>query len=136
MTTRDKGADTSARKGANMSKLALLAATTVILAGPAFAAQQPSTADDAPMRAISTQGVNFADQTQVRRFYFRLEAAARLVCDPGSGSQTVVASTDLSCVRRNMDEAVRRIDAPQLTAMLNAAYGPDSNASAYAIDAR
>lgn len=120
-----------------MTKLLLTAAAALALAGAAHAA--PSTVDrDTPSKAISTQGVNFADPVQARQFYARLYSAASMVCQSGSADHLVAGTEDLGCLRRNMNEAVRQLGAPQLTAMLNNSYGNQggANASAFAADAR
>lgn len=116
-----------------MSKLALAAAAALVLAGPALAAAGDN---DVPAKEVVAKGVDFNDAAQVRRFYFRLQTAARLVCSSGSAGHLTIASEDLSCIRRNMNEAVRKVDAPRLTAMLVDSYGPNTSASAFAADAR
>jgi UrcA family protein len=132
---KNSGAPFAAPKGANMSKLALAAAAALILAGPVLAA--PAASDDAATRIVSTHGVDFNDQAQVRQFYAKLQNAARMVCQSGSPDRLVVATEDLSCVRRNMQDSVKAVDAPRLTAMLDRTYGPDAGAGrAFANDAR
>jgi UrcA family protein len=118
------------RKGANMSKLVLAAAAALVLAGPVLAAQ-PAAVEEAPTQVVSAKGVNFNDPVQVRHFYARLQGAARAVCGG------TAANADMSCVRRNVQEAVKAVDAPKLTAMLDATYGPGAERStAFAADAR
>jgi UrcA family protein len=118
--------------GVNMSKLVLAAAAALVLAGPALAAQ-PAAVTEAPSQVVSAKGVNFNDPAQVRHFYARLQGAARAVCQSGGSA----GSEDLSCVRRNLQDAVKAVDAPKLTAMLDATYGPNAERStAFAADAR
>lgn len=128
-----------------MSKLALAAVAAFALVSPALAspalAASPTAQDlanrEAPTQAISAQGVNFSDQAQVRAFYTRLQSAARQVCSAGGPYRPVAGTEDLTCVRRNVQEGVKAVNAPQLTALLDATYGPGaSNSRAYAIDAR
>lgn len=122
-----------------MTKLLLAAGAALALASPAFAAplddtvaqQQPNT------RVVSTSGVNFGDQTEVRRFYHRLYTAAAIACDAGEGHVLVPITQDQTCIRENMANAARAVNAPLLTAMVTQVYGPvDSRATAFAIDAR
>jgi UrcA family protein len=114
-----------------MTKLLLTAAAVLALAGAAHAA--PVAADnDVPTQQVSTRGVNFADAAQARHFYAKLQGAAQAVCGSTPSSQ------DLTCVRRNMNDAVSKVAAPQLTAMLNNTYGAPkgSSGTAFAADAR
>jgi UrcA family protein len=118
-----------------MSKLFLAAAAALVFAGPALAAPDAESAN-AQTQAVSTRGVNLSDAAQAQQFYIRLQQAARQVCQAG-GYRPVSGTEDLTCVRQNMQGAVRAANAPQLTALLDKSYGPDaSNARAFATDAR
>ena len=116
-----------------MTKLLLSTVAVLALAGAAQAA--PAAADaEVATRHISTQGVNFNDPVQARRFYIKLQSAARVVCQSGSADQLTAGPADLTCIRDNMRDAVRQVAAPQLTAMLGASYG--TRATAFATDDR
>ena len=104
-----------------MTKLLLAAGAAVLIAVPAFAAE---TQADAPTRAVSTRGVDFSNKEQVRRFYIRLNSAARAVCDAGSPVPRFFA-TDARCVRQVVADAVKAADKPVLTALYNSSG--DSN---------
>jgi UrcA family protein len=124
-------------KGVNMTKLFLTTAAVLALAGAAHAAPTVSAADnDVATKVVSTQGVNFNDPAEARSFYFKLQTAAQLVCQSGSADHLVAGTEDLSCIRDNMNAAVGKVDAPQLTAMLNGNAGTSRNGSAFAADAR
>jgi UrcA family protein len=108
-----------------MTKLLLAAGAAVLIAAPAFAAEtQTQTQAEAPMRAVSTRGVDFSNGDQVRRFYVRLNATARAVCDAGSPVPRSFA-VDRRCVRQVMADAVKAADKPMLTALYNSTA--DSN---------
>jgi UrcA family protein len=110
-----------------MTKLLLAAGAAVLIAAPAFAAEtraQTQTQAEAPARAVSTRGVDFSNGEQVRRFYFRLNVAARAVCDAGSPVPRSFAM-DRRCVRQVVADAVKAADKPMLTALYNSAG--DSN---------
>lgn len=104
-----------------MTKLLLAAGAAVLIAGPTFAAE---TQAEAPVRAVSTRGVDFSNGEQVRQFYVRLNVAARAVCDAGSPVPRVFA-TDARCVRQTVADAVKAADKPMLTALYNSTA--DSN---------
>ena len=111
-----------------MTKLLLTAAAVLTLAGAAHAA--PAADNDRDTKVVSTVGVNFSDAAQARRFYVKLYSAAQSVCGHS------LSGAELSCVQRNLVEATQKIDAPQLTAMLNNSFGPQTNTRAFAADAR
>jgi UrcA family protein len=109
----------------SMTKLLLAAGAVVLIAAPALAAEtQPATQAEAPARAVSTRGVDFSNGEQVRQFYFRLNVAARQVCDAGSPVPRSFAM-DRRCVRQVVADAVKAADKPMLTALYNSAG--DSN---------
>ena len=104
-----------------MTKLLLAAGAAVLLAAPAFAAEPQA---EAPTQAVSTRGVDFSRQDQVRQFYFRLNVAAQAVCDAGSPVPRAFA-VDAQCVRQVVADAVKAADKPMLTALYNSTR--DSN---------
>jgi UrcA family protein len=105
-----------------MSKLLLAATAALLLAGPALAQAQEA----APTQTVSTRGVNFNDAAQVSHFYTQLWRTAYSVCDSNSANP-VIGQADLSCVHRAMAQAVKSIDAPRLTAMLDRSMGGEAN---------
>ena len=118
-----------------MSKLVFAAAAALILATPALAATDADSA--APTRTVSAQGVNLSDPAQAQHFYARLQQAARRVCQADSEGRGAAGTEDLTCVRENMQSAVRAANAPRLTALLDNTYGPGaSRSTAFATDAR
>jgi UrcA family protein len=114
-----------------MSKLVLAAAAALALSTPAMA---QSVDRDSPTQSVSTRGVDFNDQAQVRHFYARLRDAARHVCE--NDPNHIAVAVDQSCVRANVSDAVKQVNAPKLTAMLTNTYGPERAATAFATDAR
>ena len=110
-----------------MRKILLTAAAMAALAGPALAGAAP--ADSNSVR-IKTASVDFADRTQVKRLYTHLTAAAVRVCSSAT-EELYGVRPDQACVDQAIDNAVRRIDRAQLTAML-----PASRTTATAADDR
>ena len=104
-----------------MTKLILAASAAILIAGPAFA-ETARAAQDAPAQAVSAKGVDFMRRAEVRRFYAKLNGAARAVCNSGS-------AVDASCQRQVMAEAVKTMDKPLLTALYDA-QGDSSRAFA------
>ena len=98
-----------------MTKLMLVVSAAVLVAVPAVAAQ---TQTDAPVKVVSTRGVDFSNQEQVRQFYVKLHAAAQAACDAGSPIPRPSA-TDAGCVRQAVASAVKAADKPILTALFN-----------------
>ena len=116
-----------------MSKLVLAAAAALVLAGPALAAPADN---DTPAKTVAVRGLNLSNPVQAQRFYVKLQRAARQVCQAGS-DRPAAGTEDLTCVRQNMQDAVRAANTAQLTALLNNTYGPGAaNSTAYATDAR
>jgi UrcA family protein len=116
-----------------MSKLVLAAAAALSLASPALAAPADTGAET---KTVSARGVNLSDPVQAQQFYVKLQQAARQVCQAG-GDRPIASGEDLSCVRQNMQDAIRAANAPRLTALLENTYGPGSASStAFAADAR
>lgn len=109
-------------KGVNMSKLLLAATAALLLAGPVLAQAEEA----APRQVISTRGVDFSDAKQVHAFYTKLWRTAYAVCDSNS-SNPRIAQADLACVNRVMAQAVKTVDAPRLTAMLDRSMGGEAN---------
>ena len=104
-----------------MTKLLLAASAAVLIASPAFAADNQA---EAPAKAVSTRGVDFSNREQVRQFYVKLHVAAQAVCDSGSPVPRAYA-TDAGCVRQVVADAVKAADKPVLTALYNSSA--DSN---------
>lgn len=114
-----------------MFKLLLAGAAALALSTPAMA---QSVYRDSPTLSVSTRGVDFNDQAQVRHFYAQLRDAARNVCE--RDPDHIAVAVDQSCVRNNVSDAVKQLNAPKLTAMLTNTYGPERAATAFATDAR
>ena len=112
-----------------MSKLPFIFSIALISVGPVGLAS--AHAADARV-TLSTRGVDFADQAQVKAFYDRVTHAARAVCN-GDTLTPWGVEEGKACRSQFISDAVNQVNAPLLTAMNN----PDSRkASAYASDAR
>jgi len=98
-----------------MTKLLLAVSAAVLISVPAIAAE---TQTDAPVKVVSTRGVDFSNQAQVRQFYVKLHTAAQTACDAGSPVPRAYA-VDAGCVRQVVASAVKVADKPILTALFN-----------------
>jgi UrcA family protein len=114
VTPKGRGRDNMG--GTTLTRLLLAAGAAVLIAAPAFAAETPA---EAPAKSVSTRGVDFSNQAQVRAFYNKLNAAAQAVCDAGSPVPRAWA-IDAGCVRQVVADAVKAADKPVLTALYNA----------------
>jgi UrcA family protein len=104
-----------------MLKLNVAAAAVVsilALAGQATAADSSS----APVRVVSTAGVNFQDAKTVDVFYARLRAAAAEVCDSNSANPRIT-QLDQVCRDKVLARTVAEVNRPLLTAMHSSASG-------------
>ncbi len=64
---------------------------------------------------VSTLGVDFSSAEGVRSFHARLKSAAKDACRSDDRTLAAVAA-DRACARQALDEAVRSVDRPVLTA--------------------
>ena len=101
-----------------MTKLFLAASAALLIAGPALA-DGVRVNEDAPSRAVSTQGVDFSNREQVKHFYAKLRGAIASVCDSGSANPTL-AREDQACARQVTAQAIQSMNKPILTALYNA----------------
>ena len=77
--------------------------------------------------SVSAKHVDFNNAREARGFYARLSAAAHQVCT-SEVSDPMTAMADAACEREAVSDAVKQVDAPQLSALHNS---PD-HAAAYA----
>ncbi len=76
---------------------------------------------------VSTKHVDFNNARETRGFYAKLNAAAQQVCT-SEVSDPMTNMADAACEREAVSDAVRQIDAPQLSAL----HGHSDHAPAYA----
>ena len=76
---------------------------------------------------FSTKHVDFNNAREARGFYAKLNAAAQQVCT-SEVSDPMTSMADAACEREAVSDAVRQIDAPQLSAL----HGHSDHAPAYA----
>jgi UrcA family protein len=99
------------------SFLAALAALSVSgLAGQAFAVTPAA----APQWVVKAQ-VDFRDEASVEALYSKLRRAAASACDSYSANSRVTQA-DVACAHKVLDDTVRRVDRPLLTAMHDNSY--------------
>ena len=95
-----------------MSKILASALAIACAAGLATAAA----AETAPTRSITFGQVDMNDTVAVNSLYARIKGAAHAVCDSNSPIRSVAAK-DAACYTRAVESAVRRVNAPALTAI-------------------
>ena len=94
-----------------VASVALLAA--LLSAGAASAADLDS-ATATRSREVSLKGVDFNDRAQVENLYRRLKVTARNVCSDARPSTVAMQNRDRQCARDALDNAVAKLDRPQL----------------------
>jgi UrcA family protein len=105
-----------------MRAIAILALGGVLIASPALANSEKV--------KVSVGDTNFHSTAQVKSFYKKLNAAAVRVCTT-SNDLFYGIKADPACVKATMEDAVRKVNQPLLTAMLE-----NPNAPRYATDDR
>jgi UrcA family protein len=110
-----------------MSRLPLVLSIALIAAAPAGMAAARN--DDVQVK-MSTRGVNFADASQVKAFYTRINLAARSACNTDTFTPWGVKEGQ-ACRDQFVSDAVNQVNAPLLTAM-NSQDSRKPSTSAYA----
>jgi len=77
--------------------------------------------------SVSAKHVDFSKVRETRNFYARLKVAAKTVCT-SEVSDPMTQMEDEACERDAVSDAVKQIDAPQLSAL----HGNPDRATAYA----
>ena len=97
--------------------VALAALSVSGLAGQALAV----TPAKAPQWMVKAQ-VDFRDEASVEALYSKLRRAAASVCDSYSANSRVTQA-DVACASKVLNDMVREVDRPILTAMHDSSYG-------------
>jgi UrcA family protein len=87
------------------------------LAGQAVAV----TPTEAPRWVVAAEA-NFQDEASVEALYSKLRRAAASVCDSYSANSRVTQA-DVACAKKVLNDMVRQVDRPILTAMHDSSYG-------------
>ncbi len=95
-----------------MIRSILIAAALVATAATGAHAQQR----EAGQVSVKTDKVDFANAAQTQALYGRINAAAKAVCD-SDVSDPMTDKADADCRTQAITDAVRQINAPQLTAL-------------------
>jgi UrcA family protein len=95
-----------------MTKILASALALACAAGLATAAA----AETAPTRSVSLTKIDMNNTVAVNSLYARIKGAARAVCDSHSPLKEIAAK-DAACYAQAVDQAVRQINAPTLTAV-------------------
>lgn len=115
-----------------MTRSILIAAAFSITALVAGAAHADDRARVEQERTVSAAKTDFNNPGQVKMLYKRITAAAEAVCH-SELSDPITANEDAACGRQAVSEAVREINAPQLSALDGQSA---DRASAYAMNDR
>jgi len=100
-------------------RLTLRPLVLLLCAGSALGAacSGPASAANAPEMTVTYQDLNLANQADVRVLYGRLKAAASDVCGNVPAQQLQRHLVFERCYHAALEEAVMKIDVPQLQAM-------------------
>ena len=101
-----------------LSIAAVAVSSIMAMAGQANAADTNA----APVRAVSTAGVDFQSAKDVDAFYLRLRNAAAEVCDSNSANPRITQA-DQVCRAQVLSQAVSGANRPLLTAMHSTTNG-------------
>ncbi|MDV6330292.1 UrcA family protein [Asticcacaulis sp. 201] len=100
----------------SIATIALISAAALSLASTANAGT--SNFQEPEQISVSTNNVDLNDARQAKVFYGRLSQAAAEVCDTRTtGSMITHYRAERDCERQAVTDAVRQINAPQLSAM-------------------
>jgi UrcA family protein len=79
-----------------------------------------------PKAEISYADLDLARADHANELYTRIERAARNVCEVNYGSRTLALLLERQCAAKSVDDAVRGVDNPNLTAVYQAKTGKRS----------
>ncbi len=83
-------------------------------------------AQDANRTAVSTQGVDFNNPSDVNALYSRIRVAADVVCTSQGPTDIATAKYEKACVADAVSTAVDDVNQPQLTRLAQGASGANA----------
>lgn len=81
----------------------------------ALQATANAAADALPARRVSYADLDISKPAGAKTLYRRIEAAARLVCEPDAGKDLGAAQRGRACIQQAIDSAVNRVDSVALS---------------------
>jgi UrcA family protein len=72
---------------------------------------------DPPSKTVRYGDLNIAETAGAKTLYSRILAAAQEVCDRSIGTDPILRAAMQACVKRATDNAVKKVDAPALSAL-------------------
>lgn len=76
-----------------------------------------ATEQSPPTKTVRFADLNIQTADGAKALYGRIRAAARDVCDRSVGGDPILSQARQSCVNKAIDDAVKKINAPQLNAL-------------------
>lgn len=74
-------------------------------------------AEDVPSKTVKFQDLNITTPAGAKTLYGRIRAAARDVCDSSASGDPMLRLAVHACMEKAIDNAVRKVNAPALTAL-------------------
>jgi UrcA family protein len=74
-------------------------------------------AEDAPSRVVRFADLDITKPAGAKVLYGRIRVAAHTVCEQSAGGDPILRPAVHACIDKAIDEAVRKVDAPALTAL-------------------
>lgn len=73
--------------------------------------------EDLATKTVKYDDLNLASTAGAKALYGRIRAAAREVCNRSAGSDPILRVGGRACMEKAIDNAVKKVDAPELTAL-------------------
>jgi UrcA family protein len=70
-----------------------------------------------PSKTVRYDDLNITEAAGAKTLYSRIRAAAQEVCDRSNGSDPILRLAMQACVKNAIDNAVKKVDAPALSAL-------------------
>ena len=83
----------------------------------AICAHSSAEAEDAPSRVVRFADLDITQPAGAKVLYGRIRLAAHTVCEQSAGGDPILRPAVHACIDKAIDEAVRKVDAPALTAL-------------------
>jgi UrcA family protein len=74
-------------------------------------------AEDVPSKTVKFQDLDITKPAGAKTLYGRIRAAARDVCDASTSGDPILKPAMHACMETAIDNAVRKVNAPALTAL-------------------
>ena len=85
--------------------------------GALYAHSSSAQADDVPSKTVLFADLDLTKPAGAKALYGRIRAAAHEVCDQSAGGDPILRPAVHACIDKAIDDAVRKVNAPALTAL-------------------